>query len=247
MTINIDIIDQSTRGSAYDWQRIAAALQEQVRSHVSGPWGMGNSATVRVRTKPLRGHWPVYLLDDSDIAGALGYHETDPGSPILPIGKVFVKTDEKYGLEPSVTLSHEVVEIIGDPMAQLTFQATATQFWALELCDPCEADALAYETPKFPGVLLSDFVLPQWFFGGPGPFTYRQTIPTFRTLAKGGYQAYMDTKTGKWTMVNARSEMMKISRSRTMGTRGRLPVRQELQDWAEAVPQPMVALPVDSV
>lgn len=240
MTIHIDLIDQGTRGSAYDWQKIAHACQTQVRYDVAQAWGVGNSCTVTVRSKPLARHWPVYILDDSDVDGALGYHETDPNSPVLPIGKVFVKTDEKYGLSPSVTLSHEICEIIGDPMAQSAFQATATQWWAIELCDPCEADALGYELE---GVMLSDFVLPAWFYGGPGPYTYRNTIPKARTLAKGGYQAYFDTRTGQWTQTTAQSEPGVTSRAETLGRRGRVHEKLELQEWAEAVPQQELQLP----
>jgi len=240
VTIHVDIVDQSSRGGFYDWEKIAHACQTQIRFNVAGPWGIGNAATVRVVDKPVPGHWPVYILDDSDVDGALGYHDTDPNNPILPIGKVFVKTDEKYGLEPSVTLSHEIVEIIGDPMAQYTFQATATQFWVVELCDAVEADALGYEVE---GVLVSDFVLPQWFYGGPGPYSYRRSVTNSRQLARGGYQAYFDVAARRWTQITANSAPGTTSRAVTMGSRGRLHDRILLQEWAEAVPQQEIQLP----
>lgn len=238
--IKIDLIDQSTRGSAYDWQKIAHAIQTQIRYDVAQAWGTGNSCQVTVKAKPAPGHWPVYILDNSDEPGALGYHETDPNNPVLPIGKVFVKTDEQYGLSPSVTLSHECVEIIGDPMACYVFQATATQLWAVELCDPCESDALGYELE---GVLLSDFVTPAWFYGGPGPYTYRNTIPKSRQLAKGGYQAILNATSVRWTQVTAETEPGVTSRARTMGHTGRLHEKRELLAWARAAPQPGLTMP----
>jgi hypothetical protein len=212
MTIHVDLIDRSTRGSAYDWERIAHALQTQVRLHVAQAWGIGNSSTVRVMDTPVPGHWPVAILDDSDIQGALGYHETDPGNPVLPVGKVFVKTDERYGLAPSVTLSHEVLEIIGDPWAANAIQATASEWWAMELCDPVEADRDGY---SLEGVLLSDFVLPAWFFGGPGPYTYAKRVSRPRTLRPGGYQAKWSQSTG-WTEDMAQPAPGATSRAVTM-------------------------------
>lgn len=212
MTIHCDIVDKSTRGSVYDWDKIAHAIQTQVRFDVAQAWGIGNASTVQVRDTPAPGHWPVYLFDDSDVAGALGYHETDPNHPTLPTGKVFVKTDEKYGLAPSVTMSHEIVEIIGDPWAANAIQATASEWWALELCDPVEADALGY---TLEGVLLSDFVLPAWFFGGPGPYSYARRVSRWRTLTRGGYQAKWSQSTG-WIQQTADAAPGVTSRAVTM-------------------------------
>jgi hypothetical protein len=234
MTIHIDIVDQSSYGRQYDYEKWAHAIQGQIRYQVAGPWGIGNAATVRVVDRPAAGHWPVFMLDDSDVDGALGYHTTDDNNPILPIGKVFVGTDRKYGLEPSVTLSHECVEIIGDPMGQYTFQATATQFWVVELCDAVEADRLGYE---FEGVLLSDFVLPQWFYGGPGPYSFRRSVGRSRMLAPGGYQAYFDVVSRTWKQTTAQTAPGAVSRAYTMGRHGRVMERSLLQQWAEAVPQ----------
>jgi hypothetical protein len=237
MTIHIDIVDQSTFGSRYDWDKIGHAVQSQIRYDVSGPWGIGNAATVKVVDKPAAGHWPVYLMDDSDVPGALGYHEVDY-TGVLPVGKVFVATDRKYGLEPSVTLSHECVEIVGDPMAQACFQATATQFWVQELCDAVEADRLGYELD---GVLLSDFVLPSWFYADTAKrYSFRGNVTKPRTLAPGGYQAYFDITTRTWKQITAQAAPGVTSRAQTLGLRGRVHGRALLQEWAEAVPQPSV-------
>ena len=53
-------------------------------------------------------------MDDSDQAGALGYH--DLTSAGLPMGKVFARTDLQNNLSWTVTVSHELLEILGDPM-----------------------------------------------------------------------------------------------------------------------------------
>jgi len=49
------------------------------------------------------------ILDDSDQAGALGYH--DLTSDGLPIGKVFAASDLKAGTSWTVTASHELLEM----------------------------------------------------------------------------------------------------------------------------------------
>ena len=57
-------------------------------------------------------------LDDSDQASALGYH--DMTSEGLPLGKVFGTTNLKFGTNWTVTASHELLEMLGDPSINLT-------------------------------------------------------------------------------------------------------------------------------
>jgi len=102
------------------------------------------------------------LLDDSDQANALGYHDlTTEG---LPIGKVFAASDLKAGTSWTVTASHELLEMLGDPNINLTVfvenNNTAGILYAYEVCDACEDDSLGYQIDN---VLLSDFVYPSWF------------------------------------------------------------------------------------
>lgn len=233
MTIHCDVIDQSSAGGRYDWAKIVHAIQTQVRMDVAQAWGIGNSSMIQMRDAPAPGHWPVYILDNSDVSGALGYHETDPDDPTKPVGKVFVLDDEKYGLSPSVTLSHEIVEILGDPWALHTEQcnpSAAAEFWATELCDPVEADADGYELE---GVLLSDFVLPAYFFSpatAKGPFDYCKRLAKPRTLRPGGYQAYWNGRT--WTQRTAQAAPGVTSRALTMG---RNKQRRALIEWVEAL------------
>lgn len=210
MTIHIDVIDQSGTSGRYDWPKIVHACQMQVRLHVAQAWGMGNSAMIEMRDAPVPGHWPVYLLGNSDVQGALGYHETD--ADYRPVGKIFVLTDEHYGLAPSVTLSHEICEIIGDPWADAGIQMTTSEWWARELCDPVEADGDGY---LYDGVLLSDFVFPAWFSGRAGPYTYAKRVSKPRTLRPGGYQAKWSQSTG-WIQQTADAAPGVTSRALTM-------------------------------
>ena len=157
-----------------------AAWADACRRQVSGSsrfaryWGSSAHVTFVAKGATKAPWWQALILDDSDQAGALGYHDTDSpwGGPQL---KVFAATDEKYGLLGSVTLSHEIVEAVADPWCNLAWQTSSTRFHAVEVADAVEADQLGYDLPghgSIPTVRVSDFVLPAWYMpGAPPPFT----------------------------------------------------------------------------
>jgi hypothetical protein len=160
----------------------ARALDAQVTNELRKTWGV--DAKVYPLADPSRlpkGAWVVRLLDDSDEQGALGYHEvTEDGAPV---SRVFVATDRKYGLNWTVTASHEVLEMLVDPWCTLACQVDGRTLYGWELCDPVEADVLGYERL---GVQVSDFVLPGWFTGF-GPQDERGVLTQKLSLAAGGY------------------------------------------------------------
>src|SRR6266571_4314023 len=57
--------------------------------------------------------WWLVILDTSDVADALGYHDFTPAG--RPIGKVFAQSDIMDNLEWTVTASHELLEMLADP------------------------------------------------------------------------------------------------------------------------------------
>ena len=57
--------------------------------------------------------WQLIILDDSDQADALGYHELTAAG--LPLGKVFAGSDIADGASWQVTASHELLEMLIDP------------------------------------------------------------------------------------------------------------------------------------
>lgn len=129
-------------------------------------------------------------MDTSDQAGALGYHDLTPAGN--PIAKVFAKDDQKYGLSLSVTLSHELLEMLVDPYIQnCVFDQTSDTegtLYSYEVCDAPEDDSFGY---LINGVLVSDFVFPTWFESGRAPnsvrFDFKNVIKAPLTLAPGGY------------------------------------------------------------
>jgi len=155
-----------THDDAYLW---ADACRTQLNLDCAPAWEMAPTAKVIVRFR-LRdvpaGYWPVVLFDDSDQAGALGYHDEDPKG--RPYGRVFVKTCQTYDVPVSSVLSHELLEAFIDPHVNLwADKGDGTQF-ALEVGDPVENrsyDILVKSSSTTVGgpVTVWDFVYPAYF------------------------------------------------------------------------------------
>ena len=112
--IQISVINASTVVTDDDVRPVVDALQRQVSNDFLAAWGVDARLTfVPTSSMPPPGTWWLSILDDSDQAGALGYHDLTPDG--LPLGKVFAATDLKYGSQWSVTASHELLEMLADP------------------------------------------------------------------------------------------------------------------------------------
>jgi hypothetical protein len=207
--IKIAVINQSTVVKDADVAPTVAALQKQVSRYFAPVWGIDADLRVLPKgQKPAPNEWWLVILDDSDQAGALGYH--DLTSTGLPIGKVFAKTDLHYGEIWSVTASHELLEMLADPTINLTVFSETSQggsglLYAYEVCDACEADGFGY---KIDNILVSDFVYPSWFesFWKPKStqFDYAKKITKPFQLLKGGYIGVYDIRSGRgWTQLTA--------------------------------------------
>ena len=179
-------------------------MQRQVSEHFAPAWGIDATLSfVAPGATPLAGSWWLVILDDSDQAGALGYHDlTDEA---MPLGKVFVRTAQAAGVKWTVTASHELLELLADPAINLTVCANENNdlvLYAYEICDPCQADEFGY---AIDGVTVSDFVFPSWFEtfhrSGVVPLDYCGKITAPFTILPGGYANVLDTghPAGAWT------------------------------------------------
>jgi hypothetical protein len=192
-TANVSIINASTVCTDSEVDAYVAPLQQQVSSDFAPVWGADAQLTfVPKKAKPDLTAWWLVVLDDSDQAGALGYHDLTAAG--LPIGKVFAKTDKDYKLSVSVTASHELLEMLGDPGINMTTSSQDDQgkpvFYAYEACDACEDDSYGY---TIDGVKMSDFVYPSWFGGvTAAQFDHGGHIQGPLEILSGGY-------IGKWT------------------------------------------------
>lgn len=173
---------------------IAHALERQINEHAGAfrPNGWGFAA--RVIAVPYGAPCPdgaieLGLFDHPDQPGALGYHDRDPRG--LPYARVFPLLDAADGVSVSETLSHELIELLGDPDGNTCAQSpTDGRIWAMELCDACES-----ETYRIDGILVSDFVLPH-YFAPPGDasrarYDWLGKVTAPFQILPGGYGQYL--------------------------------------------------------
>jgi hypothetical protein len=158
-------------------QDIIDALQDQVTDHFRPAWGIDAELKVIHDEGPIKctemcssctpppESWWLLIVDNSDVAGVLGYRDTtDKG---LPLAKVFAETANGYGLSWTVTASHELLEMLADPgMSLAAVRPTddptiaSGRMYAYEVCDPCGNDE--YPIGKN-NIRVANFVYPAWF------------------------------------------------------------------------------------
>jgi len=159
----------------------------------------------------------------------------------LPMGKVFAASDLKAGTSWTVTASHELLEMLGDPDIDLTVFVqkanTAGILYAYEVCDACEDDSLGYTIDN---VLLSDFVYPAWFESfrteGSTQFDRMHKIQKPFQLLAGGYIGVFNVTAGSgWTQLTDQRPTNTLNRG-TVGTR-RERRNTPHDQWIASLPQ----------
>jgi len=180
-------------------EAVLPALQRQVSGDFRSYWNLDCALTFLPKGQPLAsGWWQIVITDDPDQAGALGYHElTSKGAPL---GKVFAGLDLRTGTSWTVTLSHELLEMLADPWINWCVQTPEGKIYALEVCDAVESDALGYEMD---GVRMSDFVTPAWFEPTSADrLDFQRHLSHELQLGAGGYISILDPEKG-WTQITA--------------------------------------------
>jgi hypothetical protein len=191
---HIDIINESTVIDDNTIAQYTIDLQTQLDRDYARFWGV----TAELHFIPKgqiadNSHWWQVVFDTTDQPGALGYHTlTNQGQPV---GYTFAKTDQIFKEEPSTTLSHELLEMMGDPEINKNVTVELadthkTRQYMYENCDACET--LSY---KIGDTLVSDFVTPNWFIPSSPPgtqFDYLNKITKPFQLLPGGYIGYND-------------------------------------------------------
>jgi hypothetical protein len=145
---SIAIINKSSVVTDAQLAVIVAACQIQITRDFAPVWGIDAKLYMAGENQisvPAPQDYQLIILDDSDQAGALGYHDTTEAG--LPLGKVFAKSDLASHSIVSATISHELLEMLADPdISRLVeVQHGGKSFvYALEVCDPCEDDKWNY-------------------------------------------------------------------------------------------------------
>lgn len=184
------IINESKRVTNAQVDQMVHAIRSQAATY-------GVKAGLRVPTigrfsgAPL-GSVPLLIVDNPDVANALGYHDVAPNG--VPYGRVFVDPVLDNGgsalgatgdpsLSVSAVLSHEVLEWWADPACN-TWSDRGRSSIAYELCDPVQGDSYLIN-----GVSVSNAVLPAWFnpLDKTGPYDLMGKLHKPFTMTPGGY------------------------------------------------------------
>jgi len=206
------------------------AINRQIEFDFKPYWSLG--ATLRLEGKSgkkidretlsdMRGDAVLYLWDEDDLDGALGYHERNHRG--IPYSFVFSQLAKELGESWSVALSHEAIELIGDPQVNLLVQGPHPEtgkkvFHWYELCDAVQA-----ESYKIDGIDVSNFVLPLYFTsseerGGRNDFLGRRgsdgkPLESFK-VNPGGYIGLFNPGTGQDESFCMKGDALAESRER---------------------------------
>ena len=198
MTV-ISVVNKSTLVSNTDVQLMVRACAWQLRYHAAPAWG---KAPIPVMYSPTEatappGSWVLGVFDNSDQAGALGWHDLGVGDIVY--GRVFAEPVLSHGgnaltasLSIASVLSHEVLETFVDPYCNLYADKDGRTSIAVEVGDPVESD---YYVVPVSGtkVTVSNFVLPRWFdpAATSGPFDQLGNLKAPFSMTRGGYLIVM--------------------------------------------------------
>jgi hypothetical protein len=193
-----------------DLQKAIRAINRQISQDFAPYWEFGSQLRLEGKTgrrksrspidpADMRGDAILYLRDVVKITDADGYHDRHFSG--IPYGIVFLELSKKLKEDWTVTLSHEALELTGDPENNLLVQGPHPKkprhkvFHWFEMCDAVQA-----ETYEIDHVSVSNFVLPLYFTssnerGGRNDFlgtiTKRKTLRSF-SVNPGGYIGFFD-------------------------------------------------------
>jgi len=204
------VVNVSTLMNDDDAKTAWLAVKNQLYHHVAPLWGRKfiDVAFVPKGATVPSDCFPIYLLDNPDVAQALGYHTEDPGGKVF--ARVFIEpvlanggTALSGALSVSAVLSHEVIEAFCDPNVNLWADKDEITQVAYESCDPCENDSYSVRSHDANGhevkVSVSNFVLPAWFdpqAALSSRFDYLNRLKGPLTMSPGGYLIIRNTSTG---------------------------------------------------
>ena len=196
-----------------DLLRAIRAVNRQLREDFEPYWSFGGELRLEGRAgskrgfdqADMRGDAVLYVRTVARIRDADGWHDKHFSG--IPYGFVFLELADALKEDWRVTLSHEALELVGDPEANLLVQGphplepNRLVFHYFEMCDAVQA-----ESYEIDGIALSNFVLPLYFTAGQergGRNDFLATSgPRGRTLRSfgvnpGGYIGFFDPTLGR--------------------------------------------------
>lgn len=200
----VAVVNQSTTDSDATVQKWINAVKIQADRDISKYWGGSVDFQFVGKNNPPPADWYCLITNNSDTAGALGWHDVGPNNE--PLIKVFTEFESQGAGSASITLSHEIAESISDTNANTTIQGFDENgracLYFKENCDPVEND-----TYQINGVDVSDFITPSWFIQGSTAQldVLGQVKKPFQIL-QGGYMEISYDNGQSWDQVNKNSK-----------------------------------------
>lgn len=213
--VHVGLVDD-TGQVANDLPTLAGALSEQIAADFAPIWKVRASVGAYTAATLPAGCWAVHIQTKLDDPGALGYHTDENNQPLA-----YVELTSDY----TVTVSHEVLEMLADPWGNrlhraelpagvdLNFamfgltSARSYVHYLLEVCDPCERTVYTVG-----GEQLSDFLLPGWYRTSPSDhlaYSRASGCTAPRQVADGGYVSF-GVPSGEWFQVFNESGTLSI-------------------------------------
>ena len=196
--------------------KLTAALQKCYDRHFLPVWGFPVKLYNTKKAKAT--DWQFIYLDDvTEAADTDGYHDlTIHGRPV---SFVFVSTVLENSEPVSLTASHELFEMVIDPIANMWAEATRGREFAYEMCDAVEEDTFLVD-----GLQMSNFVYPAWFepFKHPRGTKYDHLglLKAPFTMTKGGY-VIVTARAGKVKeRYGSKAKAKRFARENRRGHRG---------------------------
>jgi hypothetical protein len=196
LTNNLALVSEVDGHDPGDVSRVAAALQRQAVRDFGPVWDV--RATVdafpTLEDVPV-GYWPMIIRDDIGFEGAAGIHLDKDGQPFALI---------TYGDSWSLTASHEMLEMLGDPFGNRLIPGRSPKRgqgrveFLVEVCDPSEAAEFAYTVND---ILMSDFYTPRFFDpvrSAATRYSFTGAISQPREVLRGGYISWHDPVSDHW-------------------------------------------------
>jgi hypothetical protein len=150
------LIDQTGTVSLEQMQGFVEALQQQVDQDLAPYWDVrADISSLGAADAVPAGKWPIRIVNV--VSEGYGVHSNDQGQPYAEVLNNNLL---------SSTLSHELLEMLVNPMgnrmkqaANLDTQSAETQVcYLVEVCDPCEMSSY-----PIAGVAVSNFILPSFY------------------------------------------------------------------------------------
>jgi hypothetical protein len=224
--VRIACIDRSNGTLDVPMEELTPALQKFYDKHFLPVWGF--AIELYNTTKAKASDWQLVYYEHPEQTGVLelGVHQLVRKR--LPISKVFVGV---LGDEPvSRAASHELFEMVVDPLANLWAQKDKRTQCAYEVCDAVEEDEGRPLIQN--GLPMSNFVYPAWFEPirhPPGTrFDHLGRLKKPFSLTKGGYIIQMRDGRKVFKRFGSHAKRQRFAKEDRRGHRSEFRAREKL-------------------